>query len=220
MMYRGPFASVVTSTGKLMSPGAIHELSTREGNILSEQLFILDHQGTVTNVELENICACFISPEEKAGNQSQDAQKPHSSRSASTRFSSGCMVCGAPLIYLPEDKVRQCSYCKKSLPANALYRNGHFVCNSCHSEKGLEVIEHICLETKETDMITLFKEIRKHPAIPMNGPEYHSLVPGIILTTYRNLGGSIPSSIIKNGIDRGAKVAGGYCAFDSCTYRR
>ncbi len=213
VMYRGPFASVVTSKGKMMSPGAIHELSNHEAYILTEHMFILDYQGAVTNVELENTCACFISPEEKVNNQSQEDQKPDSGRSASSRFSSGCMVCGAPLIYLPEDKIRQCTYCKKSLSANAVCRNGHFVCNSCHSEKGLEVIEHICLETKETDMITLFKEIRKHPAIPMNGPEYHSLVPGIILTTYRNLGGPMPSSIIKTGIDRGAKVAGGYCAF-------
>jgi hypothetical protein len=62
-------------------------------------------------------------------------------------------------------------------------------------------------------MMTLLEEIRKHPAIPIHGPEHHALVPGIILATYKNLGGVITSSTIKNGITRGSQVAGGYCAF-------
>jgi hypothetical protein len=62
-------------------------------------------------------------------------------------------------------------------------------------------------------MIRLFRRIRQHPAIPVNGPEHHALVPGIILATYRNLGGNIPVSTIETGIRRGTSVAGGYCAF-------
>lgn len=62
-------------------------------------------------------------------------------------------------------------------------------------------------------MIRLFEQIRRHPAIPANGPEYHSLVPGIILATYHNLGGSVSSSTVQTGIKRGSSVAGGHCAF-------
>jgi hypothetical protein len=63
------------------------------------------------------------------------------------------------------------------------------------------------------DMIRLLGQIRRHPAVPMHGPEHHALVPGIILVAYRNAGGEISDSIIKNGVKRGSSVAGGYCAF-------
>ena len=92
-------------------------------------------------------------------------------------------------------------------------KNGHFVCDACHSKEGLPVILHICLTTMETDMILLLEEIRKHPAIPVNGPEHHIMVPGIILATYGNLGGKISSDDVRNGIKRGAQVPGGYCGF-------
>jgi hypothetical protein len=62
-------------------------------------------------------------------------------------------------------------------------------------------------------MIQLFMRIRRHPSMPANGPEHHALVPGIILSTYRNRGGDIPISTIETGISRGSSVAGGYCAF-------
>jgi len=62
-------------------------------------------------------------------------------------------------------------------------------------------------------MIDLFLRIRKHGAIPMHGPEYHSLVPGIILSVYKNLGGPISDEGILTGIERGRSVAGGACSF-------
>jgi hypothetical protein len=62
-------------------------------------------------------------------------------------------------------------------------------------------------------MLALFDEIRSHPAIPVHGPEHHAAVPGIILATYRNLGGEMTPEKITTGIDRGARVAGGHCGF-------
>ena len=62
-------------------------------------------------------------------------------------------------------------------------------------------------------MLALMRTIRKHPSVPMHGPEYHGLVPGVILATYRNLGGLLPPAYLKTGIRRGANVMGGSCAF-------
>lgn len=75
------------------------------------------------------------------------------------------------------------------------------------------MIRRICLTSEETDMIRLFEQIRRHPAIPMHGPEYHAMVPAVILTTYRNRGGDIPPDVIESGISRGRNVAGGFCGF-------
>ena len=62
-------------------------------------------------------------------------------------------------------------------------------------------------------MLLLLAAIRRHPAISLHGPEHHAMVPGIILATYRNLGGRISREAILTGIERGSKVPGGVCGF-------
>jgi hypothetical protein len=39
------------------------------------------------------------------------------------------------------------------------------------------------------------------------------MIPGIILTAYRNLGGAVSLEDIESGISRGRSVAGGFCGF-------
>ncbi len=62
-------------------------------------------------------------------------------------------------------------------------------------------------------MLALLKAIRKHKSIPIHGPEHHAMVPGIILGTYKNLGGNIPEETVITGIERGSLVPGGACGF-------
>jgi hypothetical protein len=62
-------------------------------------------------------------------------------------------------------------------------------------------------------MVALMQTIRSHPAVPVNGPEHHALAPGIILATYRNLGGELNDEHIRRGVQRGAQIPGGACAF-------
>lgn len=54
------------------------------------------------------------------------------------------------------------------------------VCDVCHVADELIVIGHVCATTGEAGMIRLFRRNRRHPAIPVNGPERHALVRGII----------------------------------------
>jgi hypothetical protein len=87
------------------------------------------------------------------------------------------------------------------------------VCDLCHQGDPLEVIRQICIASTEMDMLRLMKEIRSHPCFSLHGPEHHALIPGIILSTYRNLGGDVDSLKILSAIDRGALVPGGACGF-------
>ena len=128
-------------------------------------------------------------------------------------FASGCLLCGSPLTYLNRETTARCVYCHEEDAANALCRQGHYVCDACHSREALTVIEHLLLTTRETDMLALLQEIRRHPAIPMHGPEHHSLVPGIILAVYRNLGGPVTPEMLQTALRRGKSIAGGACAF-------
>lgn len=130
-----------------------------------------------------------------------------------TKRAAGCMVCGNPLEYFREEREAQCHFCKGRFRASAVCEDGHFVCDDCHAEDALAVIEHICLTTEETDVIKLLEKIQAHHSVPMHGPEHHSMVPAIILATYRNLGGEISQAAIRTGIERGSIIPGGFCGF-------
>lgn len=209
VIYRGPLPNIITHSGTILLPGVTHFIHRHEAELLGDQVFILDESGNVTNIEADNTCVCSLSPEKKDKNGTPSKFGIVSP----LRLPSGCMACGAPIKYLSIEQERQCIYCQNIFSTNSMCEKGHYVCDACHAKDGLIVIRHVCMTTDETDMIRLFKQIRQHPSIPVNGPEHHALVPGIILATYRNLGGDISNSIIETGIKRGNSVAGGYCAF-------
>jgi len=121
------------------------------------------------------------------------------------------MVCGAALRYLAAEREQRCGYCGAALRSDACCEQGHFVCDACHSRDGLQVIEQICRLSAETDMVALMDHIRGHGAIPDHGPEHHALVPAVIVTTYRNLGGTVDEQALATAIARGSKVPGGFC---------
>lgn len=195
VIYRGPLPYIITANGDMLYAGAVAEISENDAEILGDQIFILDKYGNVTNVEAENSCCC--APELLTSPLSEN----------------GCLLCGNPVIYLSESVELKCVFCQRAFMANSICDNGHFVCDECHKGKAVDIIETICLNTKEIDMIKLMDMIRSHVRIPMHGPEHHAIVPGVILSAYRNTGGIIPDSIIQEGIKRGNSVSGGYCAF-------
>ena len=238
VMYRGPMAAMITSTGNILFPGHLYDMPQAEATLLGDQVFIFDDTGNVTNIEMEAPCCC-AQPPEASGVLFQDGifptanndtkEKPNGTgqgqssispapalqviQAAPMRHAANCMKCGAPLEYLKEEKQMTCVFCGRTLLANARCENGHFVCDTCHSMEALGVVEHICLHTTKTDMVALLTEIRSHPAVPVNGPEHHYMVPAIILSTYKNLGGDVTPDMIQAGIQRGRQVSGGYCGF-------
>ncbi len=124
-----------------------------------------------------------------------------------------CMVCGVPLTYFREDRLLTCAYCGREEQANAACEAGHYVCDACHAADALAVILQTCLATGETDMFALMDRILSHPSIPVHGPEYHGLAAGVVLATYRNLGGAVTPAMIETGIRRGGRAMGGACGF-------
>ncbi len=202
VLWRGPL-SAIAPDGTLLVPGGVFALDRMQADLMGEGVFQLDAQGAVTNLDLGEGCCCALPPESRASGGSQ----------APPRFLSGCMVCGASLEYLDQDRRQDCHFCGEAGTTRAICTNGHYVCDVCHAEDALQVIERVCLATVETDMLRLFDEITAHPAFPDNGPEYHALIPGVILATARNLGLQVSNETLLAGIRRGAQVAGGSCAF-------
>ncbi len=162
-----------------------------------------DFNSVLAAVQTEPTCACFAAPE-------QPSAIPIP---AETQHRSGCMVCGAELLYFDVERTLSCSYCGRTLRANARCAKGHFVCDSCHSADAVEIIRQVCLNSRETDAVALMQKIRSHPHFRIHGPEHHSLVPAVILTALRNSGEGITEEQILTGIQRGQTIGGGACAF-------
>jgi len=237
VIYRGPFAAVTTDTGVLLPRGRRVVLTLAQAEGLDEALFVLDPGGAVTNLATTGNCCAKVLPavQPLAALQPLPAaagccgdcapavaakivQLPAVGKLPAPdltngRHRAGCMVCGNELDYLARERQATCHYCGGRRRTNTLCGDGHFVCDHCHQEDGLAAIRLICTETTEQDMLALLKQIRRHPGIPMHGPEHHAMVPGIILATYRNRGGAIGREAILTGIERGSKVPGGVCGF-------
>ena len=162
-----------------------------------------DFDRTIAAVETEPTCACFVTPE----------KRPQETVPSQESYRSGCMVCGAELVYFETEQDNACHYCGRIILANAQCTNGHFVCDPCHSTDAVEIIKQICLHSRELDAVALMQTIRSHPRFPLHGPEHHALVPAVILTALRNAGNDITNEQMVTGIQRGQTIAGGACAF-------
>ncbi len=207
-IYPGPFAALITDGGRVILRGEKTEIRDSAVSGEDAHLFLLDAQGDVLGPQGENTCACYVPPEENP-----PSSEPSHPATPSVRQSTGCMQCGSPLAYLTHDRPMVCTFCGETLPANACCTQGHFVCDRCHSQDADAVVRRICLTSTETDMITLVNTIRSHPAVPLHGPEHHFAVPGVIVATYRNLGGDVDDADIATAMDRGKGVPGGSCGF-------
>ncbi|MGA1790749.1 MAG: DUF5714 domain-containing protein [bacterium] len=205
IIYRGPFAAVLTDNGDLIPRGRKSHLMLPPDITLNESFFILDEEGNVSNVEQDTSCSCFDIP--RKGDEKGPAV------THSKKHKSGCMICGAQILYLEKNQRMLCHYCQKEYEVNSLCLNNHYVCDRCHVQDSLELIRNTALEAVHSDMITLLKAIRKHPVFPLHGPDHHALVPAIIFSVYKNLGGDISDQDILTGIDRGNTIPGGACSF-------
>ncbi|WP_321369988.1 DUF5714 domain-containing protein [uncultured Desulfuromusa sp.] len=202
VIYRGPLTQLPLPDGTILFPGQKTMIAKNLAEHLGEHIFLLDaDDGSVTNLDLADGCACALPPEMSAAS------------SLGTKHRSGCMVCGQGLIYPDKEVEMVCHYCGQMGQANAHCQDDHFVCDHCHGEDALNIVEHLCRESTETDMLELLARLRQHPAIPIHGPEHHALMPGIIVAAYRNSGGNVDADLIATAIRRGSQIMGGSCAF-------
>ncbi|MCQ4636840.1 DUF5714 domain-containing protein [Anaerovorax odorimutans] len=128
-----------------------------------------------------------------------------------------CLICGKPIRYFKEQKEMTCSICGNRFFSNAQCEDGHFICDSCHGQKGIDAIRRTCLETKSKNPIAIIREIMRDPYIYMHGPEHHIMVGASLLTAYRNAGGNIQlEKCLDEMIKRGGQIPGGFCGLWGC----
>lgn len=124
-----------------------------------------------------------------------------------------CLICGAPLVYLEQEKLAECALCHKPEPTKTLCKEDHYICNECHTA-GIDTIIGVCLAETSKNPITILRKLMALPFCHMHGPEHHIMVGSALLTAYKNAGGTIdlPQALVEMQ-SRGKKVPGGACGF-------
>mgnify|MGYP003295242484 CR=1 FL=1 len=124
-----------------------------------------------------------------------------------------CLICKAPLEYLNEDVLMECSICHKQEMSKTRCVKGHYVCNECHT-KGIDAVIGLCLKEESCNPIEIVRKMMDMPFCHMHGPEHHIMVGAALLTAYHNAGGEIDlPKALSEMISRGSKVPGGACGF-------
>jgi len=124
-----------------------------------------------------------------------------------------CLICGAPLTYIETEAQMECALCHKKEQSKTACKNGHYVCNECHSQ-GIDTIIGVCKCETSKNPINILQKLMALPFCHMHGPEHHIMVGSALLTAYKNSGGEI--NLYKSLYEmqsRGKQVPGGSCGF-------
>jgi len=125
----------------------------------------------------------------------------------------GCLICGKELIYSPKPSQEICFICGKEYESNMRCINGHFICDQCHSAGILQQMESLLMGSTEVNPLNLIQRVFDLPGLNMHGPEYHSIVPAVLVTAYQNMTGKKDLVKIKESIKRGTYIKGGGCGY-------
>ena len=127
----------------------------------------------------------------------------------------GCLICGEELVYRKEPAKLECFYCKQACDSNVKCKNGHYVCDSCHSLPAMDLIENYCLSSKSEDLLELALTLMRNPSVKMHGPEHHYLVPAVLLAAYYNSKKEygMKATKLRMAKKRASHILGGFCGF-------
>jgi len=133
----------------------------------------------------------------------------------STTHRTGCLICGAELTYEIDYTQSECSICHKCYESNVKCKNGHFICDQCHSLSANDLIENVCVNSESNDPMELATILMNSPQLQMHGPEHHFLVPAVLLAAYYNIKGDPEQKKrkIKAARERSSNILGGFCGF-------
>lgn len=128
-----------------------------------------------------------------------------------------CLICGKPLQYGTTEREMTCAYCGETFLSSASCADGHYICDRCHAERGVELILHHCRRSTSKNPIQIAQELMELPIVHMHGNEHHILVGAALLTAYRNAGGEVElSPALEEMHTRGSRYPGGSCGFWGC----
>jgi len=123
------------------------------------------------------------------------------------------MVCGEKLQYHEKAVEVSCSYCKRSDSGHIGCPNGHYICDECHNQDAMRVIEEIVFSTDSRNPAEIAELAFSFPGLPMLGCPHAYIAGGALMAALKNSGWqNIGSDEIKEVFRRTEKQAhGAYC---------
>lgn len=131
-------------------------------------------------------------------------------------YKNDCFICGSPLVYLDHSEAMVCQDCGRAFQAEVRCEQGHFVCDTCHSQSTNEWIQQQCLLSDSRNPIELSIRLMENARVKMHGPEHHFLVPAVLWTAYANTTGVAADQKARRlaqARQRAETVVGGSCGF-------
>lgn len=128
---------------------------------------------------------------------------------------SSCLLCGSPLVHLAEARTHTCELCRGHFVSDVVCKQGHYICEACHSVPADELIQKICLNSSSTQPVELAVSLLNILSVTMQGPVNQYLVPAVLLTAYYNQLGEVEEKARKLEMarQRTAHVIGDFCGF-------
>ena len=125
----------------------------------------------------------------------------------------GCLICGAPIEYLPEPEEMECLFCKEKHLSSSRCVNGHYICDRCHRMDAEDLIESTTIRSTSDNPFIIAEKLLESPAVKMHGPEHHFLVPAVLIAALYNHTGQQDKKerCIKIARRRAELVKGGFC---------
>jgi hypothetical protein len=130
---------------------------------------------------------------------------------------SGCVACGAALVYAAESRELPCFYCGAVGQTSVSCAAGHYVCDTCHSGSANDLIQRFCSAADSTLPLSMAITLMKDRRIKMHGPEHHFLVPAVLLAAYcteTHRPREEKERLIAKARSRAEEVKGGSCGFN------
>lgn len=110
-----------------------------------------------------------------------------------------------------------CSICGAAKHANATCKDGHYVCDICHSKMGYQQITETILASDSRNPIGIATRAMHAPFVNMHGPEHHYLVTASLLAAYKNAGKALDmDKALTTAQERCGQVPGGICGLWGC----
>lgn len=133
--------------------------------------------------------------------------------SAIGRQPENCMMCGAILCYHDKATTVVCNYCGKAEHGHITCPRGHYICDLCHNQDGMRIIENIIYSTKSTDPLVIAELAMSFPGLPMLGCQHAYIAAGALMAALKNQSTlTVTNDDIQEVFNRTEKQAhGGYC---------
>ncbi len=123
------------------------------------------------------------------------------------------MVCGEKLQYREKAVQLVCSFCNRPDVGHIVCPNGHYICEQCHNQDAMRLIEEIILTTDSVNPHDTAELAFSLPGLPMLGCAHASIAGGALMAALKNEGtASVGNDEIREVLQRTRRQAhGGYC---------